>query len=161
MIGVFTLLYIGGAYLGAREGLMFYQRFRRVVRRNEINGLKIKHLDMYMGGGYLLLDPKELKVLDGYERDELVVAVSINFDTVVPKHVDDDWAPPPPPTQAPVVTKQASADGKDGNLFNGMFKSSRAKADAPSDSGPIVPAIVPPPPPKPRDIRRRRRFRSG
>ena len=112
MIGVFTLLYIGGAYLGAREGLMFYQRFRRVVRRNEINGLKIKHLDMYMGGGYLLLDPKELKVLDGYERDELVVAVSINFDTVVPKHVDDDWVPPPPPTQAPVVTKQASARQK-------------------------------------------------
>ena len=88
MIGVFTLLYIGGAYLGAREGLMFYQRFRRVVRRNEINGLKIKHLDMYMGGGYLLLDPKELKVLDGYERDELVVAVSINFDTVIPKSLE-------------------------------------------------------------------------
>ena len=33
MIGVFTLFYLGGAYLGAREGLMFYQRFRRVVRR--------------------------------------------------------------------------------------------------------------------------------
>ena len=78
-ISIFTLLYIGGAYLGAREGLMFYQRFRRSVRRNDINNLKIKHLEMYMGGGYLLLDPKELKVLDGFERDELVVSFQMNL----------------------------------------------------------------------------------
>lgn len=51
VISLFTLAYLGGAYLGAREGLMFYQRFRRTVQRNGINNLKIKHLDMYMAGG--------------------------------------------------------------------------------------------------------------
>ena len=79
-VSLFTVLYIGGAYLGAREGLMLYQRFRRSVRRNDINNLRIKHLDMYMNGGYLTLDPKDRTVLDAYAKDELVVCCQMNFD---------------------------------------------------------------------------------
>lgn len=118
VVSAFTLLYIGGAYLGAREGLMFYQRFRRSVRRNDINNLKIKHLEMYMGGGYLLLDPKELTVLDGFGRDELVLSYTTNFDTVAP-HADAGRDQPQP------GSGEGSSDGGGGGFGDALARASR------------------------------------
>ena len=149
VVTVFTVLYLGGAYLGAREGLMFYQRFRRSVRRNEIQKLKIKELEMYMGGGYLLLDPQDRKIREAYARDELVVSCQMNFDVLMPP---DDA--PSPREETPQLLTERLPGGGGGALANIFGRSAAAE-------GALVAAPPPTPLPSRSASKRPRRVGDG
>jgi hypothetical protein len=50
VIGVFTLVYIGGCFIAAKEAHMFLERFKDKVRLNEISGISMEDLTDALGG---------------------------------------------------------------------------------------------------------------
>ena len=68
-ISFFTVLYFGGAFLGAKEASMFYQRFKKRVRNGEIMRLNVSALEAFMNGKTLMLSPKERNVADVFDDE--------------------------------------------------------------------------------------------
>ena len=50
MVGLFSLLYLGGCIIAARESGLFVYRFREKVRLNEIAGLDLEDMDNFFKG---------------------------------------------------------------------------------------------------------------
>jgi len=50
IVGLFSLLYLGGCIIAAREAKLFVYRFREKVRLNEIAGLDLEDMDHFFNG---------------------------------------------------------------------------------------------------------------
>ena len=70
-ISGFTLLYFGGAFLGAHEANQFLKRFTKRVRDGEIMRLNVSNLEAYMEGETLMLEPRERAIVERFQ-DECV-----------------------------------------------------------------------------------------
>jgi hypothetical protein len=66
-VGLFTLVYIGGCIIAARESGLFVMRFREQVRLNEIAGLDLEEMDLFFKGKPVRIS--EQRSLDSVEQE--------------------------------------------------------------------------------------------
>ena len=67
LVGLFTMVYIGGCLIAAKESGLFVFRFREKVRLNEIAGLDLEEMDLFFSGKPVKV--AEQKTLEAHEQE--------------------------------------------------------------------------------------------